>query len=78
VPNPGVVLGNDPLSGSSSKGLILDMHTSPLERRFEVYLRGAPPSTDLVDAGKEVVELRMGYPSEIRPPEGKCALGQFL
>jgi hypothetical protein len=38
---PGVVLGGDPLSGSSSKGVILDMHASPLKRPFEVSLRGA-------------------------------------
>jgi hypothetical protein len=31
VPEPGIVLGGDPMSGSSSKGLILDMHTSPSE-----------------------------------------------
>jgi hypothetical protein len=64
VPKPGVVLGGDPLSGSSSKGLILDMHASPLGRPFEVSLRGELPSTDLVSVGKEAVELRTGYPSE--------------
>jgi hypothetical protein len=68
VPEPDVVLGGDPLSGWSSKGLILDLHASPVGRPFKVSLREGPPSTDLVSAGKEVVELRTGYPSEIQPP----------
>jgi hypothetical protein len=70
VLKPGVVLGGDSLSGLSSKGLILDMHASPSERPLEVSLSGGPPSTDLIDAEKEVVELRTGYASEIRPPSG--------
>ena len=68
---PGIVLGGDPLSESSSKGLILITHASLSNRPFEVFFRGGPPSTDLVGMGKEVVELRAGYPSEIRPPSGR-------
>jgi hypothetical protein len=68
VPELDVVLGGDPLSGSSSKGLILDLHASPVERPFDVSLREGLPSTDLVGTGKEVVQLRTGYPSEIQPP----------
>jgi hypothetical protein len=52
VPKLGVVLGGDPLSESSSKVLILDMHTSPLGRPFEVSLRGGLPSIGLVSAGR--------------------------
>jgi hypothetical protein len=57
VPEPGVVLAGDPLSYSSSKGLILDMHASLLRRIFKVSLRGGPPSTDLVSVGMEAVEV---------------------
>jgi hypothetical protein len=64
----GVVMGGDPLRGSSSKGLTLDMHASSLETPFEVSLRGGPRSIDLVRVGKEAVKLQTGYPSEIRPP----------
>jgi hypothetical protein len=46
------------------------MHTSPLGMLFKAPLRVGPPSSDLVGAGKEVVELQMGYPSEIQPPTG--------
>ena len=63
-----MVLGGDPLSGSSSKGLILDMNASTFGRPFEVSLRGGSPSVDLVGMGKEAIELRMSYPSEIRSP----------
>jgi hypothetical protein len=64
VPEQGVVLVGDPLSRSSSKVLILDMHASPLRRPFEVSLRGGLASTDQIGAGKEAIELRTSYPSE--------------
>jgi hypothetical protein len=41
---------------------------SSLRRPFEVLLRGGPPSIDLVDMGKEVVELQVGYLSKISLP----------
>jgi hypothetical protein len=48
------------------------MHASPVGRIFsKPPLRRGSPSLDLVGAGKEVVELQTGYPSEIRPPFGR-------
>jgi hypothetical protein len=32
---------------------------------LEVLLRRGPSSSNLVDAGREAVELQVGYPSEI-------------
>jgi hypothetical protein len=61
-----MVLGGDLLSCPPSSRLILDM--SSLRRPFEVLLRGGPPSIDLVDMGKEVVELQVGYLSKISLP----------
>jgi hypothetical protein len=65
VPELDVVFKDDPLSWLSSKCLILNILASPLRRPFEVLLRGGPPSSDLIDTGKEVIEVRTSYPSEI-------------
>jgi hypothetical protein len=36
-----------------------------------VFLKRGPPSIDLVDVDKEVVELQTSYPSEIQPPSSR-------
>jgi hypothetical protein len=45
----------------------------PLGRLLSKFflLTGGPSSFDLVGAGREGVELQMGYPSEIQPPSSR-------
>jgi hypothetical protein len=43
----------------------------PLEGFFEVLLRGGSSSSNLVNVGKEAVEVQTGYPCEIQPPSGR-------
>jgi hypothetical protein len=57
----------------SSYYLSFFVHVSPLiwVSFRSLFFRGGPSSSDLVGAGKEVIELQAGYPSEIRPPSGR-------
>ena len=68
---PGHSFRDRPLSWSPSGAWSLLCMYPPLEGFFEVLLRGGSSSSNLVNVGKEAIELQTGYPSEIQPPSGR-------
>jgi hypothetical protein len=74
---PGAVFSDYLLGRSFLEYSMLNRQLLPSEAVMWFFPREGPPSTDLVDAGKVVVDLQTSYPSEIRPPFGWFGLGEW-